>query len=74
MEADSYCKGSTPNAGRGQSNLYLGDLVPKLLAPVLTLLSFGSRLALGEPSRVMAVRNSTVGMPYLALWSDGLSV
>lgn len=74
MEADSYCKGSTPNTRRAQSTLYLGDLVPTLLPPVLAFLSFGARLALGDPYRVMAVRNSTMGMTYLAMRSDRLSV
>lgn len=58
----------------GQSRLYTGALVPKQLAPLLTFFSFGSGLALAEPYRVLAVRNNTMGMTYLAMWSDRLSV
>ena len=74
MEADFCCKGSAPDTRRGHSLLYLGGLVPRMLAPVLAFFSFGPRLALGDPHRVVAVRNGTVGMTYLAMRSDRLSV
>lgn len=58
----------------GPEQSFYGALVPKLLAPLLTFFSFESGLTLAEPYRVMAIRNGTKGMTYLAMWSDRLSV
>lgn len=73
MEAGFYGQGSSASAFWGQKSLYLGDFAPKLLAPLLTFFSFGSGLAPGEASRVIAVRMGTISTTYLAMWCDRLS-